>query len=87
MSASHRVETSQLQLPGLCVRAQIDGVCGQIPIAEGGHVADPGVDDGNRAEHACRSCMFSSLIVPFGIRICGPVKQAKLGECLDLPDG
>jgi hypothetical protein len=28
MSASHRVGTDQLQLPGLRVRAQIDGVCG-----------------------------------------------------------
>ena len=47
-SVSHRVETSQLQLPGLCVRAQIDGVCGQMPLAEGGHVADPRIQKGHR---------------------------------------
>ena len=87
MSASHRVGTGQLQLPGLRVRAQIDGVCGQKPLAEGGHGADLGVNNGNRAEHAGGSRTFSSLIVPGGIRICGQVNHAEFGESLDLPDG
>jgi hypothetical protein len=87
MSASHRVETDQLQLPGLSVRAQVDGVCGHEPVSGAGHLADPRVQKDNRAEHAGCGRPFSSLMIPGGIRIYGQIKHAKFGESLDLPDG
>ena len=87
MSASHRVQIDQLQLPGLLACGQVDGVCGHKPVSGESRPADPRVHKDNRAEHAGCSRTFSSLMEPGGVRIRGQIERADLSEDLDLPNG
>ena len=81
------METDQLQLSGLSVRSQVDGICGHEAVAGDSHVADPRVHQDNRPEHPGGDRTLSSLIAPSGIRIRGQVDHAKFSEDLDLPYG
>src|SRR6187431_3484990 len=87
MSASHRVETNQLQLPGLSVGAQVGGVCGHEPVSGGDRLADPRVQKDNRAQHAGCGCTFSSLKEPVRVRIYRLIDCAEFSKDLDLPGG